>query len=328
MTKQLATEAQKTKVIEIGNKINEATDSYTKEKVTIPTINKHGTIVSDKETYQGGVTDANTPFGCGTLEIQNTGVFVGSFTHGKMEFGQLTYQDKRVYQGFFKDGKPNGWGVLISSDGKTEYYSDSFEGDKYGDSLDTKLQEPITLLNNLNSDDDSTALSIYINQALTLFKNLIGMLYGNDIYLVYEIKYHIKKDVEDVVARAKEETTKAQLIENIYDYFQKQGTNSKSNNVKLLVADNTESTDGKNYIIVHNKSNNSKEKGQLKYGRNILEIKQSSIISKIYNRPFIESHETSGAPCGPLGRHRAERVFVSNHVEKKFLQGFFRIFSQ
>lgn len=326
-TDKKLTKAEQQKIKDTKDKITEANNSYKNEinnMVKIPTINKHGTIVSDKGTYQGGVDNMSNPYGVGTLTFTNEDVFQGKFENGKMEFGKLTYQDKSVYQGFFKDGKPNGWGVLISSDGKTEYYSDSFDGNKYGDSLETKLKEQIDLLSNHHtSNNDSTALSKDVSQVSKEvsqvskdLKALKEKLFGANIHLVIKIKCNIKDDVQIVVERAITETTKAQTAEKqritdeenakklekkrleeerleeerldelnkklISEYFKTHIlTPNSNNNVQLFVADKKKNnTDGKNYIIVHHKSNNSEgEVGQLKAGQNILQIKQSSKIT-------------------------------------------------
>ena len=166
------------------------------------------------DTYQGGIDNTNNPYGVGTLTFKNEDVYQGSFTFGKMEFGKLMYKDKSVYKGFFKDGKPHGWGVLISSDGKSESYSDSFDGKNPGASELSLDEIPSSPKGNVETSlveqtNATNPLAPQTNVAKPLKED--EKLFGKNIYLVLEIRAYIENDVKIVVDRAIEETNKAEI---------------------------------------------------------------------------------------------------------------------
>ena len=194
-------------------KINDASKTYQSAINSATEVNeiKHrATINYVNGRYQGAVDNANNPHFVGTLTNDN--VYQGNFKHGTMEgLGQLTYKDGSVYKGFFKDGKPNGWGVLISSDGKSKSYSDSFDGKNPGASFNEipsspKGNEETSLVEQTYA---ANPLAPQTNVAKPLKKD--EKLFGENIYLVLEIRANIENDVKIVVDRAKEETNKAEI---------------------------------------------------------------------------------------------------------------------
>ncbi len=289
-----------------------ADDKYkTKFNEKIPKVQLHGTFNLGDYKYQGGVDNGKSPYGYGTLTFKNNDVYQGSFKNGEMEFGKLTYNDKSVYQGFFKGGKPHGWGVLTSSDGKTEYYSDSFEGKPPDKNLNEKLTNIFNLLSYTDVSQDSQKVQ-EVQEVLEYLKTLKGMLFGNDIYLVIEIQRNIKNDVINVVEKATTETKNAEdkriIDENNAEHLKKKNLENdrlederletidreqkkilinylktyilKPNNdvnVELLPLEHEKNKDVNNHIIVDENSKDSKGKvGQLKDGVNTLKIKPSS----------------------------------------------------
>jgi hypothetical protein len=164
-------------------------------------IKLFGTILNYNEKYQGGVNNVPIPYGVGTLT--NDDLYQGSFKNGTMELGQLTYKDGSVYRGFFKDGKPNGWGVLISSDGKSKSYSDSFEGKNPG--------APELSLDEIPKGNEEKSLVEHTNVAESPKTDEKQKLFGKNIHLVLEIRANIENDVKTVVNRAIEETKKAEI---------------------------------------------------------------------------------------------------------------------
>jgi hypothetical protein len=192
-------------------------------------IQKHGTFKFDNDdTYLGGIDNTNKPYGVGTLTFKNEDMYQGSFTNHNMKFGKITYKDGSVYQGVFKDGKPHGWGVLISKDYKTEKYSDSFDGKEPGKSLDEDLD---AYIKQVTPKKDSTALTttstaltttstalttsstalVVVDTNVENLKALKGKLFGKDLFLVKEIQTNIKDDVNMVVATASTATLQANL---------------------------------------------------------------------------------------------------------------------
>jgi hypothetical protein len=144
----------------------------------------------------------NNPYGVGTLTMKNGDVYQGSFKNGEMKLGQLTYKDDgSVYQGFFDFSKQRRQGVLISSDGKSKSYSDSFEGKNPG--------APELSLDEIPKGNEEKSLVEHTNVAES--PKTDKKLFGKNIHLVLEIRANIENDVETVVNRAKEETKKAEI---------------------------------------------------------------------------------------------------------------------
>jgi hypothetical protein len=215
-------------------KIDNANTTYKDQieeikKVAEVRIQKYGTFKFDNDdTYLGGIDSTNKPYGVGTLTFKNEDMYQGSFTNHNMKFGKITYKDGSVYQGVFKDGKPHGWGVLISKDYKTEKYSDSFDGKEPGKSLDEDLD---AYIKQVTPKKDSTALTttstaltttstalttsstalVVVDTNVENLKALKGKLFGKDLFLVKEIQTNIKDDVNMVVATASTATLQANL---------------------------------------------------------------------------------------------------------------------
>jgi hypothetical protein len=55
--------------------------------------------------------------GEGMIMFVNVGSYVGKFEHGKQTYGTFSFNDGRVYEGYFNDGQPNGFGKMWDTNG-------------------------------------------------------------------------------------------------------------------------------------------------------------------------------------------------------------------